>query len=66
MVFTFAFLMLLVVFIKPENSVTQKCSVSGLNSFSSLIKCPFSLIQHNFSSRSCHVQIAGEGEPLGR
>lgn len=65
MVFTFAFLMPLVVFRKPENSVTQKFSVSGLNSFSSL-KCLFSLIQHNFSSRSCHVQITGEGEPLGR
>lgn len=61
-----AFLMLLVVFRKPENSVTQKCSVTGLNSFSLLNNSPFSLIQHNFSNRSCHVQIAGGREPLGR
>lgn len=73
MVFTFfftngppGFLMLLVVFRKPENSVTQKCSATSLNSFFLLSNSLFSLIQHNFSNRSCHVEIAGEGEPLGR
>lgn len=58
--------MLLVVFRKPENKVTQKCSVIGLSSFSLLNNSTFSLIQYNFNNRSCHVQIAGAGEPFCR
>lgn len=61
-----AFLMLLVVFRKPENRVTQKCSVIGLSSFSLLNNSTFSLIQHNFNNMSCHVQIAGAGEQFCR